>query len=55
ARRAKQIIAGSPALVLEKQGRFSKKPLSMAVEELEKGRVRILSEDAVSEDIQAEV
>ncbi len=55
ARRAKQIIAGSPALVLERQGRFSKKPLSMAVEELEKGRVRILSEDAVSEDIQAEV
>ncbi|MBP5195256.1 MAG: DNA-directed RNA polymerase subunit omega [Lachnospiraceae bacterium] len=46
AKRARQIIGGAPALVETKNGRFSKKPLSMAVEELEKGRIRIEADDA---------
>jgi DNA-directed RNA polymerase subunit omega len=46
AKRARQIIGGAPALVETKSGRFSKKPLSMAVEELEKGRIRIEADDA---------
>jgi DNA-directed RNA polymerase subunit omega len=46
AKRARQIIGGAPALVETKSGRFSKKPLSMAVEELEKGRIRIVADDS---------
>jgi DNA-directed RNA polymerase subunit omega len=46
AKRARQIIGGAPALVETKSGRFSKKPLSIAVEELEKGRIRIVADDS---------
>lgn len=46
AKRARQIIGGAPVLVETKSGRFSKKPLSMAVEELEKGRIRIEADDS---------
>lgn len=46
-KRARQIIAGETPLV-ESSG---KKPLSMAIQELESGLVKIVSdEDAVSED-----
>ncbi len=41
AKRARQLIAGEDALVPEK----SNKPLSVAVEELNQGKIRILSED----------
>ena len=46
AKRARQIIAGSEPLVA---GR-NKKPLSIAVEELYKGKVKILSVDDMDED-----
>jgi DNA-directed RNA polymerase subunit omega len=46
AKRARQIIGGAPALVETKSVRFSKKPLSIAVEELEKGRIRIEADDS---------
>ena len=46
AKRARQVIAGSEPLV---DGR-GKKPLSMAVEELYKGRVKILGVDDTDED-----
>lgn len=46
AKRARQIIAGSEAYVDEK----GKKPLSMAVEELYKSKVRILGVDETDED-----
>ena len=42
AKRARQITAGSTPLV-STTGKYAKKPLSAAVEELEKGRIRILS------------
>lgn len=41
AKRARQIIAGEEALVKEKGA----KPLSVAVEELNQGKIKILSED----------
>lgn len=41
-RRARQIVAGSEALVDEVEG---KKPLSVAVDELNKGKFTILAED----------
>ncbi len=44
AKRARQITAGSTPLV-STTGKYTKKPLSAAVEELEKGRIRILSAD----------
>jgi DNA-directed RNA polymerase subunit omega len=46
AKRARQIISGEEALV-EEEG---KKPLSIAVEELNKGKVKIVSDEEISED-----
>lgn len=43
AKRARQIIAGDDALVETTEGR---KPLSVAVEELNDSQIRILGEDA---------
>ena len=34
-----------PPLVSTRQGKYSKKPLSIAVEELEQGKMRIISKD----------
>ena len=45
-KRARQIIAGDEALVNDK----GKKALSVAVEELDQGKVRILSEEEESEE-----
>ena len=42
AKRARQIIAGDPALVEHAEGQ---KPLSIAVEELYQGKVKIVGED----------
>ena len=47
AKRARQIIGGDEPLVQNAKG---KKPLSIAVEELYTGKVKIMGEDAVSED-----
>lgn len=47
AKRARQIIGGDEPLVENTKG---KKPLSIAVEELYTGKVKIMGEDAVSED-----
>ena len=47
AKRARQIIGGDEPLVENDKG---KKPLSIAVEELYTGKVKIMGEDAVSED-----
>ena len=41
AKRARQIIGGEESLVKEKEA----KPLSVAVEELNQGKIKILSED----------
>lgn len=53
AKRARQIIAGAEPLVENAEG---KKPLSIAVEELYNGQVKILGEDeaAVDEPVLAE-
>lgn len=48
AKRARQIIAGAEPMVEDPNG---KKPLSMAVEELYKGDVKILGEDDQAEEI----
>ena len=42
AKRARQIIAGDDVLV---NGSKGKKPLSVAVEELEQGKIHIISDD----------
>ena len=41
AKRARELIDGAPALVYSD----GKKPLSIAVEELDKGKIKILAED----------
>ncbi|MCI8991345.1 MAG: DNA-directed RNA polymerase subunit omega [Eubacterium sp.] len=46
AKRARQIIAGDEPMVERANG---KKPLSIAVEELNEGKVKILAEDATEE------
>lgn len=46
AKRARQIIAGEEPLVDEKD----KKPLSIAVDELYKGKIKIVGDDEVNED-----
>ncbi|MEE1242752.1 DNA-directed RNA polymerase subunit omega [Frisingicoccus sp.] len=52
AKRARQIIAGAEPLIDNARG---KKPLSIAVEELYKGKVKILGEDEeMNEEIVAE-
>lgn len=45
-KRARQLIAGEEACVPS----FGKKPLSVAIEELYKSKVKIVSEDDLSED-----
>lgn len=49
-KRARQIIAGDDELVDCK----GKKPLSVAVEELSQGKIKILNEDALEEEVLAE-
>lgn len=46
AKRARQLIAGDEALV---EGAVGKKPFSVAVDELYKGRVKILAEEVAEE------
>jgi DNA-directed RNA polymerase subunit omega len=46
AKRARQIIAGSEPQVYS----AGKKPLSIAVEELDKGKIKIMAEEEKSED-----
>nr|WP_194609676.1 DNA-directed RNA polymerase subunit omega [Clostridium vitabionis] len=47
AKRARQLIAGAEPLIDDCEG---KKPLSIAVEEIYQGKVKILSEDDKVED-----
>ena len=49
AKRARQLIAGEDALV---EGAVGKKPFSIAVDELYKGKVKIMSEDEDIEDME---
>ena len=46
AKRARQLIGGAEALVYDN----GKKPLSVAVEELNKGKIKILSEDETMDE-----
>ena len=46
-KRARQIISGDEPLVA---GGIGKKPLSLAVEELNQGKIKILAEDEVMEE-----
>ena len=45
-KRARQIIAGDEALVPD----YGKKPLSVAIEELNKGEIKILPEDSTEQE-----
>lgn len=47
-KRARQIISGDEPLV----GSVGKKPLSVAVEELNQGKIKILAEDEVMEEVE---
>ncbi len=47
AKRARQLISGSEPTV---KGSYGKKPLSIAVDEVYKGNVKILGEDETSEN-----
>ncbi len=51
AKRARQIVDGDEVLIDAEKG---EKPLSIAVEELNQGKIRILAEDEVEEDEQVE-
>lgn len=51
AKRARQLIAGDEPLVADAQG---KKPLSVAIQELENGQIKIMSEEEVKEEEQLE-
>ncbi|MCR5339519.1 MAG: DNA-directed RNA polymerase subunit omega [Lachnospiraceae bacterium] len=46
AKRARQLVAGQDALVPEKENGKTRKPLSIAVDELNKGMIKIMGEDA---------
>ena len=46
ARRARQLVDGDESLVEERKG---EKPLSIAVEELNQGKIRILTEEEIKE------
>ena len=50
-KRARQIISGDEPLV----NGTGKKPLSVAVEELNQGKIKILAEDEILEDTKSEV
>ncbi|MBR4760206.1 MAG: DNA-directed RNA polymerase subunit omega [Lachnospiraceae bacterium] len=45
AKRARQLVAGQDALVPEKENGKTRKPLSIAVDELNKGMIKIMGED----------
>lgn len=47
AKRARQLIAGEDAMV---PGSYNRKPLSVAVQELYEGKVKIVGDDADEED-----
>lgn len=51
-KRARQIIAGSEPMV---EGAAGKKPLSIAIDELYKGKVKILEDIHEEEEVSAEV
>lgn len=51
-KRARQIIAGDTPLVPYVSG---KKPLSLAIDELYKGKVKIMAEDAKEEELEEEI
>lgn len=51
-KRARQIIAGDTPLVPYVSG---KKPLSLAIDELYKGKVKIMAEDAKEEELEGEI
>ena len=46
AKRARQLVSGQDALVPEKENGKYRKPLSIAVDELNRGMIKILGEDA---------
>ena len=47
AKRARQLIDGDPALVATKRG---EKPLSVAIDELNNGKIQIVAEEADNEE-----
>ena len=47
AKRARQLVAGKEAYVPERQGGKFRKPLSIAVDELNRGLIKIVGEDSV--------
>ncbi len=49
AKRARQLVSGQEALVPEKENGKTRKPLSIAVDELNKGMIKIMGEDAENE------
>ena len=52
AKRARQIVDGDEPLIEDAEG---EKPLSIAVEELNQGKIRILSENEPDEEVEEEI
>ncbi len=52
AKRARQLVAGKEAYVPERQGGKFRKPLSIAVDELNRGLIKIVGEDYVPDQEQ---
>ena len=48
-KRARQIVSGEEALVSDKENGKVRKPLSMAVDELNRGLIKIMGEEAEEE------
>ncbi len=53
AKRARQLVAGKEAYVPARQGGKVRKPLSIAVDELNRGLIKIMGEDAQNQAVYA--
>ncbi|MCR4690301.1 MAG: DNA-directed RNA polymerase subunit omega [Lachnospiraceae bacterium] len=49
-KRARQLVNGDEALVYEKENGKQRKPLSIAVDELNKGQIKIMGEESEEEE-----
>ena len=49
-KRARQIVSGEEALVATKEGGKARKPLSIAVDELNQGKIKIMGEESALEE-----
>jgi DNA-directed RNA polymerase subunit omega len=49
-KRARQLVSGEEALVPDREGGKVRKPLSIAVDELNRGQIKIMGEESAQEE-----